>query len=77
MYANPPKFEFQRNHTQVQKAKYVLHKTWNKAFSRRNRAKTATKKTKKRDARRAKLLFRLFNLLFFQEVLVAIASLNL
>ena len=46
----------------------VLHKTRNKAFSRPSRAKTAKKYmyTKKRDAR-AKLLFRLLNLLIFQR----------
>ena len=35
---------------------YVLHKTCNEAFSRRSRARTVKKCTKKRDAR-AKLLF--------------------
>ena len=43
---------------------YVLHKTRNKAFSRRGRAKMGKKYTKKCDAR-AKLLFCLLNLLFF------------
>ena len=43
---------------------HVLHKTQNYAFSRRSRAKTGKKCTKKCDAR-AKLLFCLFNLLFF------------
>ena len=42
-----------------------------KAFSRRSRAATAKKCTKKRDAR-AKLLFWLLNLLLF-DVLVAVA----
>ena len=49
---------------------YVLHKTRNKTFSRRSRAKTGKKCTKKCDAR-AKLLFCLLNLLFF-NVLVAV-----
>ena len=42
----------------------VLHKTRNKTFSRRSRAKRGKKCTKKCDAR-AKLLFCLLNLLFF------------
>ena len=41
-----------------------FHKTRNKAFSRRGRAKMGKKYTKKCDAR-AKLLFCLLNLLFF------------
>ena len=41
---------------------YVLHKTWNWAFSSRSRVVTAKKCTKKRDAR-ANLLFCLINLL--------------
>ena len=43
---------------------YVFHKTQNLTFSRRSRAKTGKKCTKKRDAR-VKLLFCLLNLLFF------------
>ena len=43
---------------------YVLHKTRNLAFSRRSRAKTGKKCTKKCDAR-TKLLLCLLNLLFF------------
>ena len=45
-------------------------------FSRRNRAKTAKKCVKKCDAR-ATLLFCLLNLLFFFDVLVAVASSDL
>ena len=41
---------------QVVLSVHVLHKTWNLAFSRRNRSVTAKKCTKKHDAR-AKLLF--------------------
>ena len=59
---------------QVQKEKgissvlvYVLHQTWNQAFSRCGRAKTAMKCTKKRHAL-TKLLFCLLN-----HVLVAVA----
>ena len=43
---------------------FVLHKTRNEAFSRPSRAKTEKKCSKKRDAR-AKLLFCLLNLVFF------------
>ena len=52
---------------------HVLHKTWNKLSSRRSRAVTAKKCTKKRDAR-AELLFcqSILNLLFF-AVLVDVA----
>ena len=45
-------------------------------LKRRTCAKTAKKCTKKRDAR-AKLLFCLWNLVFFLHVLVAVALLNL
>ena len=57
------------NHIQVHKEKenlpllvYVLHETWNWAFSRGSRAVTAKKCTKKRDAL-AKMLFCLVKLL--------------
>ena len=50
---------------------YIPHKTRNQAFSRRSRAKTGKKCTKKRDAR-ANLLFCLLNLLGFFDVLVAV-----
>ena len=49
---------------------HALHKTLNKAFSRRSRAKTRNNCTKKCEAR-AKLLFCLLNVLFF-DVLVAV-----
>ena len=58
MYANPPEFEFQVTIFEFRKRNiisslpvYVLHKTRNKVFSRRSRAKTTKKCTKKRDAR--------------------------
>ena len=54
---------------------YVLHKKRNLAFSRRSRAKTAKKCSKKCDAR-AKLLFCFLNPLVLFEVLVAVASLD-
>ena len=59
-----------RDHIQVQKEKisllivYVLHKTRNYAFSRRNRAKRTIEMYKKKCDARAKLLFCLLNLLF-------------
>ena len=59
--ADPPGVEFQGTITKFRKRNkissslvYVLHKTWNKAFSRRSRAKTTkkcTKNWKKCDAR--------------------------
>ena len=49
---------------------------WAPFFSRLNRAKTAKKCAKKCDAR-ATLLFCLLNLLFFFDVLVAVASSDL
>ena len=51
---------------------YVLHKTWNKAFSRRSLVGTAKKCSKTCHAH-AKLLFRSSNLLLF-SVLVAVAD---
>ena len=73
MYANPPEFELPGTIFKLRKRNKILslfvqvhHKTRNKAFSRPSRAKTAKKYTIKRDAR-AKLLFRLLNLLIFQS----------
>ena len=56
---------------------YVLHKTWNWIFSRRSRAVTAKKFTKKRAAR-AELLFCLLNrlLLLTFSLLSASSDLN-
>ena len=51
---------------------YVLHKTRNKAFSRRSRAMTAKKCTKKRDAG-AMLLFFSYSTNCFFDVLVVVA----
>ena len=55
---------------------YVRHKTRNQAFSRRSRAKTGKKCTKKCDAR-AKWSFCLLNLLFFSTFSLSSASLDL
>ena len=55
---------------------YILHETQNKAFSRRSRAKTEKKCTKKHDTR-AKLLFCLLNQLFFFTFSLPSASLDL
>ena len=55
---------------------YVLHKTWNWAFSRRSRAVTVKKCTKKRDAR-AELLFCLLNLLLLLTFSLLSASSDL
>ena len=67
MYANPPEFEFHVTKFESRKRNiisslsvYVLHKT------RRSRAKTAKKCTKKRDAR-TKLLFCLSTYYFFRR----------
>ena len=75
MYANFPGVDFLRTALKFRERKrdssllvYVLHKTCNKAFSRRSRARTVKKCTKKRDAR-AKLLFCVINF----DVLVAVA----
>ena len=71
--SNPPKVEFLRTISKFRYRGeissllvYFLCKTWNQAFSRRSRAVTAKKCTKKRDAR-AKLLFWLLNLLLFWQ----------
>ena len=61
-------FKFRKRNKISSSLVYVLHKTRNKAFFRRSRAKTAKKCTKKHDAR-AKLLF--------LDRLVAVASFNL
>ena len=73
MYANPSEFKFQgtvfkfRERNKISSLLvYVLHKLRNWAFSRRNRAKTAKKCSKKRAAC-VKLLFFLLNLLFFRH----------
>ena len=55
---------------------YVLHKTWNWIFSRRSRAVTAKKFTKKRAAR-AELLFCLLNLLLLLTFSLLSASSDL
>ena len=77
LQANPPKAEFQGTIFKLRKRNkissllvYVLHKTRNQALSRRSRAKTGKKCTKKCDVR-AKLLFCLLKLLFV-DVLVAV-----
>ena len=57
-------FKFRKRQKILPSLVYVLHKTWNWAFSRRSRAVTVKKCTKKRDAR-AELLFCLFNQLLF------------
>ena len=62
---NPPEAEFQ-----------VTIFKLRKAFSRRSRAKTGKKCTKKRDVR-AKLLFCLLKLLLFLNFLLPSASLDL
>ena len=58
LQANPPEAEFQGTIAKLKKRNkissllvYVLHKTRNQAFSRRSRAKTGKKCTKKCDAR--------------------------
>ena len=56
------KFRKKKKHSSL--LVYVLRKAWNQAFSRRSRAVTAKKCTKKRDAR-AELLFCLTNPLLF------------
>ena len=55
---------------------FVLHKTWNWIFSRRSRAVTAKKFTKKRAAR-AELLFCVLNLLLLLTFSVLSASSDL
>ena len=74
MYANPPEFEFQVTIFEFRKRNiisslpvYVLHKT------RRSRAKTAKKWTKKRDAR-TKLLFCLLRWCYTRRFVTTIFS---
>ena len=83
MQANPPEAEFQGTKFKLRKRNKispllvcVLHKTRNQAFSRRSRAKTGKKCTKKRDAR-AKLLFCSLNQLFFFTFSLLSASVDL
>ena len=75
MWANRLELKFQVTTSKLRKRNkissllvYVLHKTRNQAFSRRSRAKTGMKCTKKRDAP----AFCLLNLLFFSDVLVTV-----
>ena len=65
-------FKFEKRKKISSSLVYVSYRTWNYVFSRRSRAVTAKKCTKKRDARRANLLFCL-NLYCCFEVLVAVA----
>ena len=83
MYAKSPEFEVQGTIFKFKKRNkissllvYIHLKTRNWSFSRRSRAKTAKKCTKKGDVR-AKLLFCALNPLFILDVLVAFTSLNL
>ena len=57
-------FKFRKRQKILPSLVYVLHKTWNWAFSRRSRAVTVKKCRKKRDAR-TELLFCLLNQLLF------------
>ena len=78
MHGNSPEFEFQVTIFESRKRNiisslpvYVLHKTRNKVFSRRSRAKTAKKWTKKRDAR-TKCLFCLLRWCYTRRFATAI-----
>ena len=80
--ADPPGVEFQGTITKFRKRNkissslvYVLHKTWNKAFSRRSRAKT-TKKCTKNWKSVMHVHHTLTLLIVYFDVLVAVASLD-
>ena len=77
MHGNPPEFDFQvtifhfRKRNKISSLPvYVLHKTRNKVFSRRSRAKTAKKCTKKV----VQSCCFAFQPIVFSDVLVAVKS---